>query len=121
MDRHKRKDVQRVRRHWRVRRRVVGTPERPRLAVHRSNRGLACQVVDDWAGRTLVAASSQEKEFRTKHARANRAAALELGEIVATRAKAAGITKIVFDRGGYRFHGRVKAVADGARKGGLSF
>ncbi|MBI4229318.1 MAG: 50S ribosomal protein L18, partial [Planctomycetes bacterium] len=117
MNRSRWKAGQLQRRHLRVRRRVVGTSQRPRLSVHRSNRNLLCQVVNDWEGRTLVAASSLEKEFRAKHPRANRIGAEELGVILAERAQKAGISKVVFDRGGYPYHGRIKAVADGARKG----
>jgi large subunit ribosomal protein L18 len=108
----------RLRRHRRVRSKVVGTAERPRLAVYRSNRGIAAQVIDDTAGRTLAAASSQDKSL-AKAKRANAPAAV--GKLVAERAKDAGIATVVFDRGGYLYHGRVKALADAARENGLEF
>ena len=101
-----------------MRRRVSGTPERPRLAVFRSNRGVFAQLIDDEAGRTLVQVSWIEPELRglPKKEQAKRA-----GELLAQRAKAAGIERAVFDRGGYQYHGRVKALAEGAREGGLHF
>jgi large subunit ribosomal protein L18 len=108
----------RLRRHRRVRSKVVGTAERPRLAVYRSNRGIAAQVIDDTAGRTLAAASSQDKSL-AKAKRADAPAAV--GKLVAERAKDAGIATVVFDRGGYLYHGRVKALADAARENGLEF
>jgi len=108
----------RLRRHRRVRRKVAGTAERPRLAVYRSNRGISAQLIDDVAGRTVAAASSQDKSL-AKKARAETPAAV--GKLVAERAGKAGITSVVFDRGGYLYHGRVKALAEGAREGGLSF
>ncbi|MBB4266027.1 50S ribosomal protein L18 [Roseospira visakhapatnamensis] len=95
---------------------------RPRLSVFRSSKHIYAQVIDDAAGRTLVAASSLDKDLRgTLKTGADTAAAEAVGKLVAERAAAAGITKVVFDRGGYLFHGRVKAVADGAREGGLAF
>ncbi|HEY6795984.1 MAG TPA: 50S ribosomal protein L18 [Kineosporiaceae bacterium] len=113
------KDAARTRRHLRVRKKVTGTPERPRLVVTRSNRHMVAQVVDDTLGHTLVSASSLEADLRAldgdKTAKAKR-----VGELIAQRAKAAGISTVVFDRGGNRYHGRVAAVADGAREGGLS-
>ena len=112
-------DVARRRRHLRVRKRVVGTPGRPRLVVTRSARHVVAQVVDDGAGRTLASASTMEADLRgltgDKTVRAKR-----VGELIAERAKAAGIETVVFDRGGNRYHGRVAAVADGAREGGLA-
>jgi large subunit ribosomal protein L18 len=114
----KTKQQARLRRHRRVRAKVVGTAERPRLAVYRSNRGIAAQVIDDAAGRTLAAASSQDKSL-AKTTRAEGPAAV--GKLVAERAKDAGVATVVFDRGGYLYHGRVKALADGAREGGLEF
>ena len=111
--------VSRLRRHNRLRKRVTGTPERPRLVVNRSSRHIHVQVVDDTAGRTLVSASTLDATIRgtegdkSAHARA-------VGTLVAERAKAAGITSVVFDRGGYKYHGRVAALADGARDGGLT-
>jgi large subunit ribosomal protein L18 len=108
----------RQKRHNRVRARVIGTPERPRLNVFRSLNHIYAQVIDDTQGHTLAAASTQDKGVteapKTEQAKA-------VGQLVAERAKAAGITKVVFDRGGYLYHGRIKALADGARDGGLDF
>jgi large subunit ribosomal protein L18 len=109
-------------RHHRLRRWVRGTAGRPRLAVFRSLSHIYAQLVDDETGRTLVAADSRSKEFRSAHrSGGNVAAAKAVGELVAQRARAAGITQVVFDRGGFKYHGRVKALADAARAGGLSF
>jgi len=108
----------RLRRHRRVRRKVTGTAERPRLAVYRSNRSISAQLIDDVAGRTVAAASSQDKSL-AKKARAETPAAV--GKLVAERAAKAGIATVVFDRGGYLYHGRVKALADAARENGLEF
>ena len=109
----------RSRRHLRVRKKVTGSATRPRLAVNRSARHIFAQLVDDGAGRTLVSASTLEPDVRgaegDKKARAHK-----VGELLASRALAAGITAVVFDRGGYAYHGRVAALADGAREGGLS-
>jgi large subunit ribosomal protein L18 len=110
----------RLRRHRRVRKKVHGTAARPRLAIHRSNKHISAQVIDDVAGRTLAAASTTEPDLRSG-ATGNRDAAAKVGSLVAERAKAAGIIAVVFDRGGYRYHGRVAAVADAAREGGLEF
>jgi len=112
------KRQQRLRRRRRVRARIVGSAERPRLSVYRSNRGVFAQLVDDGAGHTLAAVNWTEAELRRLSAgeQAKRA-----GELLAERAKAAGIESCVFDRGGYKFHGRVKALAEGAREGGLKF
>ncbi|HLY82563.1 MAG TPA: 50S ribosomal protein L18 [Acidimicrobiales bacterium] len=116
------KQVGRTRRHYRVRKKVIGTEMRPRLAVFRSNRHIVAQVIDDRAGRTLAAASTVEKDLRSSLATtADKAAAATVGRLVAERAKAAGITRVVFDRGGFRYHGRVAAVADAAREAGLEF
>jgi len=104
-------------RHARIRRKLSGTAERPRLAVFRSNRYIYAQVIDDEAGRTLVSASSQEPAMRDRTLTVD--TATEVGKLVAERAKAAGIETVVFDRGGYKYHGRVKAVADAVREGGL--
>jgi large subunit ribosomal protein L18 len=112
------KEQARQRRHRRVRAKLSGTAERPRLAVYRSNAHIYAQLIDDAAGRTLVAASSGEKQVAGT-ARADGPAAV--GKLVAERAKAAGIETVVFDRGGYLYHGRVKALADAAREGGLTF
>ncbi|HSO94488.1 MAG TPA: 50S ribosomal protein L18 [Acidimicrobiia bacterium] len=110
----------RRRRHQRVRKHVRGTEARPRLAVFRSTRHVYAQVIDDVHGRTLVAASTMEPEVRASGT-ANVDAARAVGERVGERAKSAGITQVVFDRGGFRYHGRVAAVADGARASGLEF
>ncbi len=109
----------RHRRRRRVRKDVVGTAQRPRLAVYRSNRYIYAQVIDDTKGHTLAAASSQEPELRGSTL--NVATAAKVGELVAGRAKAAGISSVVFDRGGYKYHGRIKALADAAREAGLEF
>ncbi len=114
------KQVGRKRRHARVRRSVVGTAERPRLAVFRSNRHIVAQVIDDRAGTTLAAASTLEPDARSG-ATSNSEAASAVGRRVAERAKAAGIDTVVFDRGGFRYHGRVAALADAARDAGLEF
>jgi large subunit ribosomal protein L18 len=108
----------RIRRHFRVRRRISGTAARPRLAVYRSNRYIYAQVIDDRSGTTLAAASSQEQSLRKK--RLNVDTAAEVGKLIADRSKAAGIKQVVFDRGGFAYHGRVKALAEAAREGGLS-
>lgn len=107
------------RRHRRVRKTTVGHPDRPRLAVFRSNRYIYAQVIDDQNGRTLAAASSQEKELRSRSLTLETAKAV--GALIGERARSAGITTVVFDRGGYKFHGRVKALADAARQTGLEF
>jgi large subunit ribosomal protein L18 len=109
----------RARRHRRVRGKVAGTAERPRLAVFRSNRGIEAQLVDDEAGRTVASASwlGLPKSFKGDKS----AQAAEVGKLLAANAKSAGIEAVVFDRGGYLYHGRVKALADGAREGGLQF
>jgi large subunit ribosomal protein L18 len=107
----------RNRRHRRVRKKVVGTPERPRLAVFRSNRHVYAQLIDDVAGRTIASASS----LATKTGDDPSANAKEVGLALARRAKEAGVTAVAFDRGGFMYHGRVKALADGAREGGLEF
>jgi large subunit ribosomal protein L18 len=112
------KRQRRLRRRRRVRARIVGSAERPRLSVYRSNRGVFAQLVDDAAGRTLAAVNWTEPELRKLSAAGQ---AKRAGELLAERAKAAGVESCVFDRGGYKFHGRVKALAEGAREGGLSF
>lgn len=111
----------RLRRHRRVRKKIHGTAARPRLAVHRSNQHIHVQVIDDDAGRTLVSASTVEPDQRALGGGATVEAAERIGTLVAERAKAAGITTIVFDRGGYVYHGRVAAVASAARAAGLEF
>lgn len=115
----KQKHLARVRRHRRVRKKVRGVAERPRLAVFRSNRHMIAQVVDDVSGRTLAAASTLEADLRGAGATGNREAAASVGRLVAERARAAGVERVVFDRGGYLYHGRVAAVAEAAREAGL--
>ena len=112
----------RDKRHYRLRRWVRGTTGKPRLAVFRSLNHIYAQLVDDETGRTLAAADSRSKEFRTANPKGgNVAAAKAVGTLLAQRAKAAGVQTVVFDRGGYKYHGRVKALADAARAGGLAF
>ena len=110
----------RLRRHARLRKKVTGTAERPRLVVHRSSRHIHVQLVDDLTGTTLAAASSIEADVRAVDGD-KKAHSVRVGQLIAERAKAAGIDTVVFDRGGYRYHGRVKALAEGAREGGLTF
>jgi large subunit ribosomal protein L18 len=108
--------------HRRVRRKVRGTPERPRLAVFRSLRQIYAQLIDDLAGRTLASASSLDPEFlKQMKTGGNLAAAKLVGKLVGERARAAGLSSVVFDRGGYQYHGRVKALAEAAREAGLEF
>lgn len=111
--------MERTRRHLRVRRKISGTQERPRLCVYRSNTNIYVQIIDDVAGKTLVAASTLDKEVKTKHA--NKEAAKEVGTLIAKRAKEHNIVNVVFDRGGYIYHGIVKELAEAAREGGLVF
>ena len=106
--------------HTRIRKKVSGTAERPRLAVFRSLNHIYVQVIDDVNGKTLAAASTTEKDLKGKTG-GNVAAAQSVGKAIAERAQAAGVSQVVFDRGGYVYHGRVKAVAEGAREGGLEF
>jgi large subunit ribosomal protein L18 len=117
---HDMKPVLRGRRHRRVRKKVIGTAERPRLAVFRSNRHIVAQVIDDTRGVTLAAAATVEADLRSG-ATGNVAAAGAIGKLLAERAKAAGVSKVVFDRGGSRYHGRIAALADAAREAGLEF
>ena len=109
----------RERRHHRLRRTIVGSAERPRLVVFRSNRGVQAQLVDDVDGRTLAAANHRELKKSFKGTKTEQAA--EVGKLLADKAKKTGIESVVFDRGGYLYHGRVKALAEGAREGGLKF
>ncbi len=111
----------RIRRHRRVRKKVHGTAARPRLAVHRSNKHITVQVIDDDAGRTIAAASTTEVDQRANGSGATVAAATRVGELIAERAKTAGVSAVVFDRGGYAYHGRVAAIAEAARSAGLEF
>ena len=113
------KNAMRLKRHIRVRGKISGTPECPRLNVFRSNANIYAQIIDDVNGVTLVSANTLEKEF--EGTTSNCEAAKKVGLVVAERAKAKGIEEVVFDRGGYVYHGRVAALADGAREGGLKF
>ena|SRR5690348_10297947 len=113
------KAASRARRHFRVRKKVAGSAARPRLVVNRSARHVFVQIVDDSNGRTLASASTLEAELRS-FAGDKTAKAKRVGALIAERAKAAGLTAVVFDRGGYKYHGRVAAIADGAREGGLT-
>jgi large subunit ribosomal protein L18 len=115
------KQLARARRHHRVRKRVHGTADRPRLAVFRSNRHIVAQVIDDRTGRTVAAASSVEPDVRSAGPTGNAASASTVGRLVAERALGAGVTRVVFDRGGFIYHGRVAAVAEAARAAGLEF
>jgi large subunit ribosomal protein L18 len=110
----------RIKRHSRVRKHVRGTAERPRLAVYRSNKHISAQVIDDRAGRTLVAASTLESDLASGGT-SNKDAARRVGQLVAQRARDAGVERVVFDRGGFLYHGRVAAVAEAAREAGLEF
>ena len=112
----------RVRKHMKLRNRFHGTAERPRLSVYRSNMHIYTQIIDDVAQKTLVSASTVQKDIRSELEKTNDvAAAAYLGKVIAEKAKAAGITEVVFDRGGYVYHGKVKALADAAREAGLEF
>ena len=111
--------MERRRRHIRVRRKISGTADRPRMCIYRSNTNLYVQIIDDVAGNTLVSASTLDKEVKTKHA--NKQAAKEVGILIAKRAADKKIESVVFDRGGYIYHGIVKELAEAAREGGLKF
>ncbi len=111
----------RKRRHFRVRKRVSGSPERPRLAVFRSNRHLYAQLIDDIGGKTIAYASTLDPAVRTEAKGLSAETAVKVGRLVAERALEKGVDSVVFDRGGFRFHGRIKALADAAREKGLSF
>ena len=116
------KNAIRVARHYRQRKNIVGTPERPRLNVYRSTTHIYAQLIDDTVGNTLVAASTLDAEIKGKLEGKNKVEqATIVGELIGSRAKAKGVTKVVFDRGGYLYTGRVAALADGARKSGLDF
>ncbi len=110
----------RVRRHFRIRKKVSGSPSRPRLVVNRSSRHIHAQLVDDLAGHTLAAASTLEADVRALSGD-KKARSAKVGELLAQRAKAAGVDAVVFDRGGHDYHGRIAALADAAREGGLTF
>ena len=116
------REAHRRRIHVRMRKKLAGTPERPRLCVNRSSRHIRVQVVDDATSRTIVSASSLDKEVREKiKGGGNIAASKVVGKIIAERARAKGVEQVVFDRGGYQYHGRVKALAEAAREAGLKF
>jgi large subunit ribosomal protein L18 len=111
----------RLRRHRRVRKKISGTAERPRLAVYRSNKHISVQLIDDLNGHTIAAASTVEPDLRKQGSGSTVDAAKRVGTLIAQRAKSAGVTKVVYDRGGFLFHGRVAAAADAAREAGLEF
>jgi large subunit ribosomal protein L18 len=118
MDKHQKKTHRRVRRRTGIRKRLYGTPDRPRLSIFRSSKHMYAQVIDDASGKTLAAASSVQAKLANG---ANADAAAEVGKTIAQRAKDAGIEQVAFDRNGFRYHGRVKALADAAREAGLTF
>lgn len=111
----------RVKRHYRIRNKVNGTAQKPRLAVFRSNKHIYVQIIDDTIGNTLVAASTMDKELNSLSSTSNIDAAVAVGSAIAKKATQKGITEVVFDRGGYIYHGKVKALADAAREAGLKF
>lgn len=116
------KEQARKRRHVRLRKKVSGSTGRPRLCVHKSLNHIYAQIIDDTKGRTIVAASTLDKDVKAESGhKGNVAMAKKIGQLLATRAAQAGIKQIVFDRGGYKYHGRIKALAEGAREGGLEF
>ena len=121
-DKQKEKALRLQRRQWSVRNTLSGSPERPRLAVFRSDKHIYAQLIDDLAGKTLASAASTNTDVRGELKNGGNIAAAKLvGKTIAERAKAAGVTKVAFDRGGRQYHGRIKALADAARKGGLNF
>lgn len=116
------KEKRRIKRHGKIRKRLTGTSERPRLSVRRSLKNMYVQVIDDTASKTLISFSTRDKEFQnSKPAKGKSVCASKLGEFYASKLKERGINKIAFDRGGYLYHGRVKALADGLRQGGIEF
>jgi large subunit ribosomal protein L18 len=118
----KTKEVSRERRHERIRKTVSGTSERPRLSIHKSLNNIYAQIIDDAKGRTIIAASTVDKEIKAeKGHKGNVATAKKVGQMLASKAAGAGIKRVVFDRGGYKYHGCVKALAEAAREGGLEF
>ena len=121
MDRAKARVAKRGRIHVRLRRKVTGTTDRPRLAVFKSLKHIYVQAIDDTTGNTIASASTNEKDLKGKFSSSNAAAAKEIGARIADRVKSKGVTKVVFDRGGYLYHGNVKALADAARENGLEF
>ncbi len=116
----KSRNDKRVKRHLRVRKNLIGTPEKPRLCVFRSNKNISAQIIDDENGNTLVSASTLEKELKGENG-GNKDAAKKVGELIAKRALDKGIENVAFDRGGFLYHGRVKELAEGAREAGLKF
>lgn len=120
MDKQADKAIRRLRRKGGIRKRVSGTPDRPRLAIFKSLNHMYAQVIDDLAGHTLASASTRDAELKLQKT-GNSNAAAEVGKLLAQRAKSKGVEEVAFDRSGFKFHGRVKALADGARKGGLKF
>lgn len=117
MDRNKKKTELRKKRHWRIRRNVEGTPDRPRLCVYRSNKHIYAQVINDWTGETLTSASTQCEQVADSLEKTWTVEAAErVGEVIGEKCVEEGITKVVFDRGGFKYHGRVKALAEGARE-----
>jgi large subunit ribosomal protein L18 len=122
MDHHKKVGRQRKRRQYRVRKRLSGTPERPRLSIKRTHKHVYCQLIDDVSGTTLVSASTRDKELRGDMQNGgNKDAAAAVGTAVAVKASAAGVKAICLDRGSYKYHGRIAALADAVREGGISF
>jgi large subunit ribosomal protein L18 len=121
MNKNKSKDQRRIKRHKRVRGNVSGTPTRPRLAVYKSLKHIHAQIIDDLAGKTLVSASTVESAAGLDGKTGNSKAAAAVGKLIADRAKKAGVTMVAFDRGGFKYHGRVKALGDAARAEGLKF
>ena len=115
------RNATRLKRHTRIRKRMHGDSERPRLSIYRSLTNIYAQIINDEEGRTVAAASSLDKDLRAAKNGGNLEGAEAVGKLIAERAKAAGVTKVVFDRGGYLYHGRIKALADAAREGGLEF
>ncbi len=115
------KNKARLKRHYRIRKVVKGTPDRPRLSVYRSGKNTYAQIIDDTKAITIVAASTKEKALATLKNGGNIEAAKEVGKLIATKAVEKGINKVVFDRGGYLYHGRIQALADAAREAGLEF
>ncbi len=116
------RNLKRIKRHLRIRKKVKGTPQKPRLAVFKSERHIYAQIIDDTKGHTLVSASTLDKELRQRLSKTyNVEAAKEVGRLIAQRALSLGIRTVVFDRGGFKYHGRIKALADAAREAGLKF
>jgi large subunit ribosomal protein L18 len=115
------KTIARAKRVRRIRKKISGTTERPRLRVFKSNKHMYAQIIDDMAGHTLISMSTVDKEYEAGDVKGKTAAAKKIGLMLATRAKAAGISKVIFDRGGSVYHGRVKSLSEGAREGGLEF